>query len=156
MEEADLPPFTNQSGRCARCGGRRLIRVPFDRACARARGDHFHRRCPCGHEWIGRCSPWSAETMPGERLGAPAVRVAASEYVKQRAERGRRKEPRADTERRCYCPGTAARQFKTESVTQRATRTFDFDAPVTRQKPCVGPGPVPAPDASPGWLVRGR
>jgi hypothetical protein len=84
------------------------------------------------------------------------VRVAASEYVKQRAERGRREEPRADTERRCYCPGTAARQFKTESVTQRATRTFDFDAPVTRQKPCVGPGPVPAPDASPASIVRGR
>src|SRR4029453_16137796 len=101
-----------------------------------------------------RCA--RGDDAPRERLGAPAVRVAASEYVKQRAKRGRRKEPRADTERRCYCPGTAARQFKTESVTQRATRTFDFDAPVTRQKPCVGPGPVPAPDASPGWLVRGR
>src|SRR4029453_1611779 len=40
---------------CRRCGGRGPIRVHFDRDCARARGDHFHRRCPCGHEWIERC-----------------------------------------------------------------------------------------------------
>jgi hypothetical protein len=55
LEPAELPPFSNQSGRCRRCGGRGPIRVHFDRDCARARGDHFHRRCPCGHEWIERC-----------------------------------------------------------------------------------------------------
>jgi hypothetical protein len=56
VEAADLPPFTNQSGRCPRCVGRGPIRVHFDRDCARARGDHFHRLCPCGAEWIERCS----------------------------------------------------------------------------------------------------
>ena len=48
-----------------------------------------------------------------------------------------------DGQQRSYCPGTAARQFKTVSVTQSATRTCDFDTPVTRQKPCPGPAPVP-------------
>jgi len=64
VDEADLPPFSNQRG-CAHCGGRGPIRVHFDRDCARARGDHFHRVCPCGAEWIERCSerpaPASAE-----------------------------------------------------------------------------------------------
>jgi hypothetical protein len=46
VEEADLSPFTNMR---ARCGSRRLIRVHFDRDCAEARGDHFHRVCACGH-----------------------------------------------------------------------------------------------------------
>ncbi|HEY7371193.1 MAG TPA: hypothetical protein VIF57_03375 [Polyangia bacterium] len=56
VEEADLPPFTNMRARCARCGNRRLIRVNFDRDCAEARGDHFHRACSCGHRWVERCS----------------------------------------------------------------------------------------------------
>jgi hypothetical protein len=56
VEEADLPPFSNQSGARSRCAGRGPIRVHFDRDCARARGDHFHRVCPCGHEWVERCS----------------------------------------------------------------------------------------------------
>ena len=47
VEQADLPPFTNHNPRCVRCGNRRLIRVHFDRDCAEARGDHFHRVCPC-------------------------------------------------------------------------------------------------------------
>ena len=55
VEQADLPPFSNQSGRCPRCAGRGPIRVHFDRDCAQARGDHFHRRCPCGHEWVESC-----------------------------------------------------------------------------------------------------
>jgi hypothetical protein len=60
VEEAELPPFTNQARPCPRCGGRGPIRVHFDRDCARARGDHYHRLCLCGHEWIERCSEWAA------------------------------------------------------------------------------------------------
>jgi hypothetical protein len=56
VEEADLPPFTSQSGRCPRCARRGPIRVHFDRECAEARGDHFHRVCPCGHRWVERCT----------------------------------------------------------------------------------------------------
>ena len=52
---AALPPFSNQRG-CLRCGARYEIRVHFDRDCAEVRGDHFHRRCRCGHEWLERCS----------------------------------------------------------------------------------------------------
>lgn len=53
---ATLPPFSNQRG-CPSCGARQEIRVHFDRDCARVRGgDHFHRLCPCGHEWVERCS----------------------------------------------------------------------------------------------------
>ena len=46
VEEGELPPFTNQRARCARCGGGGPIRVHFDRDCADARGDHFHRAVP--------------------------------------------------------------------------------------------------------------
>jgi hypothetical protein len=28
----------------------------FDRDCALVRGDHFHRLCRCGHEWLEQCS----------------------------------------------------------------------------------------------------
>ena len=39
------------------CGARREIRVHFDRDCARVHGgDHFHRLCRCGNEWVERCS----------------------------------------------------------------------------------------------------
>jgi len=55
IDVAMLPPFSNQRG-CPWCGGRYEIRVHFDRDCARVRGDHFHRLCPCGHEWLERCS----------------------------------------------------------------------------------------------------
>lgn len=52
-----LPPFSNQRARCSRCGSRAEIRVHFDRGCAIVRsGDHFHRLCRCGHEWVERCS----------------------------------------------------------------------------------------------------
>jgi hypothetical protein len=56
LEQHELPPFTNCNPRCARCGNRRLIRVHFDRDCREARGDHFHRVCPCGHRWVERCN----------------------------------------------------------------------------------------------------
>jgi len=56
VEQADLPPFSNQRARCSRCGGGSPIRVHFDRDCAEARGDHFHRVCPCGHRWVERCN----------------------------------------------------------------------------------------------------
>jgi len=46
VEEADLPPFNNQSGACSRCAARGPIGVHFDRDCARARGDHFHSSLP--------------------------------------------------------------------------------------------------------------
>jgi len=55
VDVATLPPFSNQRG-CPRCGARYEIRVNFDRDCALVRGDHFHRRCRCGHEWLERCS----------------------------------------------------------------------------------------------------
>ncbi|HKA28014.1 MAG TPA: hypothetical protein VKH82_01470 [Candidatus Binatia bacterium] len=55
VDAAALPPFSNMRARCARCGGRQLIRVHFDRDCTEARGDHFHRVCPCGHRWAERC-----------------------------------------------------------------------------------------------------
>jgi hypothetical protein len=50
-----LPPFSNQRG-CPRCWARYEIRVHFDRDCTRARGEHFHRVCCCGHEWVEHCS----------------------------------------------------------------------------------------------------
>jgi hypothetical protein len=56
VEQSDLPPFSNQRARCARCGNRRLIRVHCDRDCAEAHGDHFHRVCLCGYRWVERCS----------------------------------------------------------------------------------------------------
>ncbi len=55
LEPTDLPPYRHR-GPCPRCGGRRPIRVHFDRDCPAARGDHFRRVCPCGHRWIERCS----------------------------------------------------------------------------------------------------
>jgi len=49
-------PFSQERG-CPWCGARREIRVHFDRHCAEVRGgDHFHRLCRCGHEWLERCS----------------------------------------------------------------------------------------------------
>jgi hypothetical protein len=38
------------------CGARWEIRVHFDRGCTLAHGgDHFHRICRCGEEWLERC-----------------------------------------------------------------------------------------------------
>jgi hypothetical protein len=50
-----LPPFSNQRG-CPSCGARYELRVHFDRDCAEVGGDHFHRVCRCGAEWVERCS----------------------------------------------------------------------------------------------------
>jgi len=54
--EIDEPPplFSNDRAVCARCGNRREIRMHFDRGCAGAREDHYHRICRCGHEWVER------------------------------------------------------------------------------------------------------
>jgi len=54
VDHADLPPF-RWEGPCAECGGGSPIRVHFDRDCPEARGDHYHRVCPCGHRWVDRC-----------------------------------------------------------------------------------------------------
>jgi len=52
---ASLPLFSNTSV-CSACGNRREILVHFDRSCAEAVGDHYHRICSrCGHEWVERC-----------------------------------------------------------------------------------------------------
>jgi len=51
-----LPPFTNDRAVCEKCANRRDIRVHFDRGCEHAEGDHYHRLCPCGHEWVEACS----------------------------------------------------------------------------------------------------
>jgi hypothetical protein len=51
-----LPAFSNHRAVCARCGARFEIRVHFDRGCELANGgDHYHRLCGCGHEWLERC-----------------------------------------------------------------------------------------------------
>ena len=54
------PPTRRRSRTCVRnargAAGRRLIRVHFDRDCADAHGDHFHRVCPCGHRWVKRAA----------------------------------------------------------------------------------------------------
>jgi hypothetical protein len=72
-DEADLPPF-RQNGRARNCG-RRLIRVHFDRDCAEARGDHFHRVCPCGDRWVerGSVTPPRTERPAGARSSASAA-----------------------------------------------------------------------------------
>jgi hypothetical protein len=55
VDETDLPPYRHR-GPCPRCGGRGPIRVHFDRDCAEVRGDHYHRLCPCGYQWVERCT----------------------------------------------------------------------------------------------------
>ena len=55
VEPTDLPPY-RQRGPCPRCAGRGPIRVHFDRDCAEVRGDHYHRLCPCGYQWVERCT----------------------------------------------------------------------------------------------------
>ena len=54
---APLPPY-RFPGRCIVCGRTSDLRVHFCRSCSLApdAGDHFHRLCPCGHEWVERCS----------------------------------------------------------------------------------------------------
>jgi hypothetical protein len=53
VDVATLPPFTNMRARCPECGAGAPVRVHFDRGCHRAvGGDHFHRICPNGHEWL--------------------------------------------------------------------------------------------------------
>jgi len=54
VDETDLPPYGHR-GPCPRCGGRGPIRVHFDRDCGAVRGDHYHRLCPCGYQWVERC-----------------------------------------------------------------------------------------------------
>ena len=51
-----LPPFTNQRAVCPSCGRVGPARVPFDRDCPRAAGDHYHRICwRCAHDWVESC-----------------------------------------------------------------------------------------------------
>ena len=57
VEEVDLPGFSSLRAVCARCACPVRAYVMFDRDCARARGDHYHRRCVvCGYEWLERCA----------------------------------------------------------------------------------------------------
>jgi hypothetical protein len=56
-KQADAPPRPDVGGGLQGGGAHQgdavtADAVHFDRDCARARGDHFHRDCPCGHEWI--------------------------------------------------------------------------------------------------------
>jgi hypothetical protein len=56
-----LPAFSNTRARCSRCGAWREIRVHFDRDCKVVHGgDHFHRLCRCGNEWIERTTEGTA------------------------------------------------------------------------------------------------
>ena len=63
VDVATLPPVSNQRG-CPRCGARHEIRVHFHSDCALVRGDHFHRVCHCGHEWLEQCSERLLGTLP--------------------------------------------------------------------------------------------
>jgi hypothetical protein len=51
-----LPVFRNDS-HCARCGAGYGIWVMFCRTCKEAPdvGDHYHRECRCGEQWVERC-----------------------------------------------------------------------------------------------------
>ena len=50
---SQLPLFSNMRARCRRCGARYEIRVHFCRGCAEVYGgEHFHRLCNCGHQWV--------------------------------------------------------------------------------------------------------
>src|SRR5262249_39119126 len=57
VDDFPLPPFTNQRAVCPSCGGWGPARVNFDRDCARAAGDHYHRICGrCAHDWVESCA----------------------------------------------------------------------------------------------------
>jgi len=56
ISAATLPLFTNLHPLCARCGGRREIRVHYCPGCRLVRGAHFHRLCPCGERWAEQTS----------------------------------------------------------------------------------------------------
>ena len=56
VDAATLPLFSNMRAVCARCGGRREIRVHYDRDCPLVRGTHFHRLCACGYSWVEQTS----------------------------------------------------------------------------------------------------
>jgi hypothetical protein len=56
VDVSTLLPFTNMRARCPECGARYPIRVHFDRGCRLATGEHFHRICPRGHEWLEQTS----------------------------------------------------------------------------------------------------
>jgi hypothetical protein len=62
-----VPPFWNHRAICAACGGRREMRVHYDRDCAEVIGEHFHRICPCGHEWPEQTSETGPERWSGLR-----------------------------------------------------------------------------------------
>ena len=66
VSAATLPLFTNLRAVCARCGGRREIRIHYCPGCARVRGVHFHRRCKCGAEWAEQTSETAQTTEPDD------------------------------------------------------------------------------------------
>ena len=56
VDVATLPPFTGMRSVCPECGARSPgNRVHYCRGCRKAvGGEHFHRICPRGHEWLER------------------------------------------------------------------------------------------------------
>ncbi len=52
-DASKLPAFSS-TGRCPSCGNAESIRVHFDRGPCRwvRSGDHQHRLCRCGYEWV--------------------------------------------------------------------------------------------------------
>jgi hypothetical protein len=58
VEETELPPYRHW-GPCA-LRRARADRVHFDQDCTEARGNHYHRLCLCGHQWVERCSDEAA------------------------------------------------------------------------------------------------
>jgi hypothetical protein len=54
VEARTLAAIFSNYTRCPECRRSTLIRIHYEPGCPRASGPHFHRLCPCGHEWMER------------------------------------------------------------------------------------------------------
>jgi hypothetical protein len=108
-----LPPFINQHGRCPRCAGRGPIRVHFDRDCAHARGDHFHRtlsvRASVGRavQRVARC--WFSRRSRARARARRRIAVAGRR-ARARGAPGPRRRYRAGALRGAWRAHAAARR----------------------------------------------
>jgi hypothetical protein len=94
--EAALPRFTNQRAACPRCGRCGPIRVHFDRDCAEARGDHFHRSVPVRASLGRAAAPSSAgpakqaEERHAAQDGVEALHLGPQAVAEARSQCARR------------------------------------------------------------------